>query len=101
MYAGRIVEIGPVADVIHAPAASLHGRLDGLDPRRWTTSASGWRRSTARCRASIAIPYGCAFHPRCAERAARVPRAERPDLVSGGQDPVGLLAAGCRGGDRR
>ncbi len=26
MYAGRLAEIGPVREVIHAPQASLHGR---------------------------------------------------------------------------
>ena len=40
MYAGRIVEIGPVADVIHASGASVHGRADGLDPVDRATSAS-------------------------------------------------------------
>ena len=50
MYAGRIVEIGPVRDVIHQPRASVHARPDGLDPAIVAASASGWRRSTARCR---------------------------------------------------
>ena len=31
MYAGRLAEIGPVREVIHAPQASLHGGTDGLD----------------------------------------------------------------------
>jgi peptide/nickel transport system ATP-binding protein len=31
MYAGRVAEIGPVADVIHRPR-TLHGGPDGLDP---------------------------------------------------------------------
>ena len=40
MYAGRIVEIGPVADVIHRPQHPVHGRADGLDPVDRATSAS-------------------------------------------------------------
>ena len=49
MYAGRIVEIGPVRDVIKHAQASLYPRPDGLDPdgRR---DRAGSRRSTARCR---------------------------------------------------
>ena len=41
MYAGRIVEIGPVRDVIKHAAASLHRGPDGLDPdaRRATASS--------------------------------------------------------------
>ena len=66
MYAGRIVEIGPVRDVVKHAAASLHQRPDGLDPAR---SAADARAAGAdpgrRCRGLTAIPTGCAFHPRC------------------------------------
>ena len=41
MYAGRIVEIGPVRDVIQQPAASLHRGPDGLDPDARRATASG------------------------------------------------------------
>ncbi|MCU0769936.1 MAG: ABC transporter ATP-binding protein, partial [Burkholderiaceae bacterium] len=57
MYAGRIAEIGPVADVIHRPQ---HPYTVGT-----------------------AIPPGCAFHPRCAQAFERCSR-ERPDLLPAG-----------------
>ena len=41
MYAGRIVEIGPVRDVIKHAAASLHQGPDGLDPDARASAASG------------------------------------------------------------
>ncbi len=51
MYAGRIVEIGPVQDVIHHAGAPLYPRLDGLDPvdRRRTRGAGAdrWQHASA------------------------------------------------------
>jgi peptide/nickel transport system ATP-binding protein len=35
MYAGRLVEIGPVADSHRQPEPPLHARPDGLDPGAW------------------------------------------------------------------
>ncbi len=50
MYAGRIVEIGPVADVIHRPAHPYTHGPDGLDPVDRRRARASSRRSTARCR---------------------------------------------------
>ena len=50
MYAGRVAEIGPVADVIHKPRHPYTAGLMG-SIRRWTATPSGWCRSTAACRA--------------------------------------------------
>ena len=49
MYAGRIVEIGPVADVIHPPQHPYTARSDGLDPvdRRRARPAGPDRRRDA------------------------------------------------------
>ena len=88
MYAGRIVEIGPVAAIIAAPRHPYtvglmqsipqigvrHGRLrqiDGTMPRL------------------DAIPAGCPFHPRCPEAFERCSR-QRPDLL-----PASGSAAAC------
>ena len=51
MYAGRIVEIGPVRDVIQQPQHPYTVGPDGLDPDDRRGASSGSRRSTARCRA--------------------------------------------------
>jgi peptide/nickel transport system ATP-binding protein len=78
MYAGRIVEIGPVRHVIKAPrhpyAAGLMGAIPALDHRTWRlTQING---SMPRL---DAIPAGCAFAPRCQQAFARC-FTERPEL---------------------
>ena len=82
MYAGRLVEVGPLREVVKRPRhpytvglmgsiPSLHGtaerlvQIDGSMPRL------------------DAIPAGCAFHPRCGRAFARC-RGERPALIADG-----------------
>jgi peptide/nickel transport system ATP-binding protein len=82
MYAGRIVEIGPVAAVIHRPQHPYSDGLMGsipsiIDERERLTQIEGaMPRLTA-------IPAGCAFHPRCPQVFARC-RHERPELLAAG-----------------
>ncbi len=82
MYAGRVAEIGPVADVIHRPAhpytAGLMGAIPAMDEdrERLLQIDGAMPRLTA-------IPPGCAFHPRC-ERATERCRQERPELAVAG-----------------
>ena len=88
MYAGRIVEIGPVHDVIHTPAhpytAGLMGSIPAMDEdrERLLQIDGAMPRLTA-------IPSGCAFNPRCAHAFERC-RVERPDLL-----PAGATRAAC------
>jgi peptide/nickel transport system ATP-binding protein len=82
MYAGRIAEIGPVAEVIHRPAhpytAGLMGSIPAMDEdRERLLQIDG-----AMPRLD-AIPSGCAFNPRC-HRADERCRAERPELAEAG-----------------
>jgi len=82
MYAGRIVEIGPVADVIHRPThpytVGLMGSIPSMDDEReQLTQIDG-----AMPRLN-AIPQGCAFHPRCPRVFDRC-KLERPDLLEAG-----------------
>ncbi|WP_435170718.1 ABC transporter ATP-binding protein [Falsirhodobacter sp. 1013] len=78
MYAGRIVEIGPVAQVIsgarHPYTRSLMRSIPEVGRRhhRLPQLKGAMPRPDA-------LPQGCAFNPRC-ERASDRCRAERPDL---------------------
>jgi peptide/nickel transport system ATP-binding protein len=86
MYAGRIVEIGAVRDVVKAP---LHPYTVGLmgsipkpasDAPRLTQIPGTMPRLTA-------MPPGCAFHPRCPRAFAPCP-SRRPDLKPHGSAQV-------------
>ena len=82
MYAGRVAEIGPVRDVIHAPAhpytVGLMGSIPAMDEdrERLLQIDGAMPRLTA-------IPTGCAFNPRCEKSFDRC-RVERPDLLAAG-----------------
>jgi peptide/nickel transport system ATP-binding protein len=82
MYAGRVVEIGPVAGVIRAPQHPYTIGLMGSIP----TLGEG-RERLVQIDGSMprltAIPAGCPFHPRC-ERAFERCYRERPDLLDAG-----------------
>jgi peptide/nickel transport system ATP-binding protein len=82
MYAGRIVEIGPVADVIHRPqhpyTVGLMGSIPSIvDERERLTQIEGAMPRP------MAIPSGCACHPRCPHVFGRC-RVERPELLAAG-----------------
>jgi len=82
MYAGRVVEIGPVQDVIHSPAHPYtHGLMGAIpamneDRERLLQIDGAMPRLTA-------IPAGCAFNPRCPRVMDRC-RTERPELLDAG-----------------
>ena len=88
MYAGRIAEIGPVADVIHRPqhpyTVGLMGSIPSMEHEadRLAQIEGSMPRLTA-------IPPGCAFHPRCEKAFDRCSR-ERPELR-----PAGTSQAAC------
>ena len=88
MYAGRIAEIGPVHDIIHASAhpytSGLMGSIPAMDEdrERLLQIDGAMPRLTA-------IPRGCAFNPRCPQAFDRC-RVERPELM-----PAGASRAAC------
>jgi peptide/nickel transport system ATP-binding protein len=88
MYAGRIAEIGPVADVVSNPrhpyTEGLMGSIPALGERvpRLRQIDGAMPRLTA-------IPAGCAFNPRCPKVFERCHR-ERPELL-----PAGATLAAC------
>lgn len=88
MYAGRIVETGPVAEVIHRPqhpyTIGLMGSIPSIEHERERLLQidGAMPRLTA-------IPSGCAFHPRCPRVFDRC-RQARPELV-----PIAKNHAAC------
>jgi len=88
MYAGRIVEVGGVRDVIHAAQHPYTVGLMGSIPRIAVKRSRLVQIDGAMPRLN-AIPPGCAFHPRCTRRFERC-FVERPDLM-----PAGASRAAC------
>ena len=88
MYAGRIVEIGPVREVVHRPAHPYTVGLMGAIP-----ALSGERERLLQIDGAMPrlgdVPQGCAFHPRCPQAWARC-RNERPELM-----PIGASRVAC------
>jgi peptide/nickel transport system ATP-binding protein len=93
MYAGRVVEIGPVRDVVKAPqhpyTIGLMGSIPAIGHR-----LDRLRQIDGAMPRLDAIPPGCAFNPRCPQVFDRC-RTERPDLMPAG---AGLAACWLKGG---
>ena len=88
MYAGRIVETGPVDAVIHRPRHPYTAGLMGSIP-----SVRHKRERLAQIDGAMprltSVPPGCPFHPRCA-------RAQGPcDTVLPALVPLGATVAAC------
>ncbi|MGP1395260.1 MAG: ABC transporter ATP-binding protein [Inquilinaceae bacterium] len=88
MYAGRIVEIGPVRDVIKAPRHPYTIGLMGSIPAIGH-DAETLRQIDGSMPRLTDIPAGCAYHPRCPRRFDPCDR-RRPDLL-----PAGESRAAC------
>jgi peptide/nickel transport system ATP-binding protein len=82
MYAGRIVEIGPVREVVQNPRHPYTKGLMGAIP---TVGARTPRlvQIPGSMPRLAAIPPGCPFHPRCSQAFDRC-RVERPERMAAG-----------------
>jgi oligopeptide/dipeptide ABC transporter ATP-binding protein len=83
MYAGRIVESGPVRTIFSAPAHPYTAALLESIPRM----TDGRARLTAidgQPPDLIALPSGCAFHPRCPSAMDRCRNETPGEVVLGG-----------------
>jgi peptide/nickel transport system ATP-binding protein len=81
MYAGRQVEIGSVDDAFYNPRHPYTRGLLASLPRIDGTREARLHRIKGQPPSLIALPTGCAFHPRCPH--ARIPGRcdqERPEL---------------------
>jgi peptide/nickel transport system ATP-binding protein len=79
MYAGRIVEVGPLRDVLKGPLHPYTAGLIGSIPAIGFGTARLVQIPGAMPRLD-AIPRGCAFRPRCPRAFARC-TVERPSLI--------------------
>jgi peptide/nickel transport system ATP-binding protein len=79
MYAGRLVEVGEVRDVVKNPKHPYSRGLMGSIPSLHHKSDQLIQIEGTMPRLTE-IPTGCAFHPRCPHAFDRC-RSERPDLL--------------------
>jgi peptide/nickel transport system ATP-binding protein len=94
MYAGRVVEIGPVAEVIHKPQHPYTVGLMGSIPEFESTRDRLIQIDGAMPRLD-AIPEGCAFNPRCSKVFDKC-KTMRPNLM-----PAAATSAACWLHERR
>lgn len=84
LYAGRLAEIGPVKEVIHAPRHPYTSGLMSSIPKLGDA-----RQSLAQIDGSMprltSIPPGCAFNPRCPKRFDRC-IVDRPSPLQAGSN---------------
>lgn len=85
MYLGRIVEIGPTADVYGRPQHPYTQALLAAVPKLGETGAT-FQPIAGELPSPLAPPPGCAYHPRCPIAIERCGR-ERP-LLDGGARAV-------------
>jgi peptide/nickel transport system ATP-binding protein len=93
MYAGRLVEIGPVREVLKQPRHPYTQGLMGSIP-----TLRGDNDRLVQIPGSMprlhAMPPGCAFHPRCSRAVERC-RITRPNLEQSGTAQVACWLAGA------
>ena len=80
MYAGRVVEEGPAAEVLRAPR---HPYTEGLLRASPTLKRGGLVAIPGTVPVLGALPPGCAFEPRCAKRVEECQRAV-PEMRAAG-----------------
>jgi peptide/nickel transport system ATP-binding protein len=82
MYAGRIVEQGPVRNIFHGPrhpyTRGLLASIPGGPPGERLRTIEGAVPLLGQ------LPAGCAFHPRCPDRVAICSEQAPPTVTSRG-----------------
>jgi oligopeptide/dipeptide ABC transporter ATP-binding protein len=94
MYLGRIVEIGPAADVVDSPqhpyTRALLSVVPQLDPRK----REQLKLLAGEVPNPADVPSGCRFHPRCPVAVEDCRRLD-PRLATVPEDPSGRHTAAC------
>lgn len=80
MYAGRVVEEGPIEQVLNNPAHPYTRALVGAIPDMSTDTDEPLATIAGRPPDPAARPTGCAYNPRCAQAQPRC-REEAPELL--------------------
>ena len=93
MYAGRVVESGPVRDIFNHPSHPVHAGPAELRARAWTRTSSGSTRSAASRPRCGTCPTGCRFAARCPHADDRCRREYPPSFTVGEGHHRRLLAA--------
>jgi oligopeptide/dipeptide ABC transporter ATP-binding protein len=79
MYLGKVMELGPAAEIFMAPAhpytRALISAIPDLSARRNTKSRTVLQGTVP---SPLKPPPGCPFHPRCPEAEPRLCSAQRP-----------------------
>jgi peptide/nickel transport system ATP-binding protein len=96
MYAGRVVEVGPVERLIRAPRHPYTAGLMASIPSR-----RGGRARLAQIEGAMprldAMPTGCAFHPRCPQAGPRCAVEAPSPARDGGSEAACWLHLGGTG----
>ena len=93
MYAGRLVEIGTIREVLTRPRHPYTRALIASIPRlRDRGRLGGIQGVTPSLRQ---LPRGCAFHPRCPSQLRALPARQAAARRRSGRPPRRLPSAGC------
>jgi peptide/nickel transport system ATP-binding protein len=89
MYAGRIVETGPVREILRNPQHPYTRGLLASIPGGLRQGSGGQGRRLAAIEGGVpllgALPAGCAFNPRCPDRFDRCTTAPPPEYPVGAE----------------
>jgi peptide/nickel transport system ATP-binding protein len=91
LYAGEVVERGPIGDIFHRPRHPYTQALLECDPARITTAMRELPTIPGDVPNLLRVPPGCVFEPRCPRAVARCGREHPTDVELGGRHAARCL----------